>query len=508
MSQRNVVLGALVTLAASVIVLACGGGGSTQQVSSGTVLQNGTIVNTRDGSLITGMTVVIAGGKIQSITAGPVQATGTAQTVDATGQFIVPGFLDMHTHLQDFPVNEQPFVEQLFIANGITGIREMRGSPALVQGAQQINASFVAGAVTPEVLIISGSTIGLNAPPAAAVSASDAVAEVQAQKAYGAGFIKTINGNHDATIAFLAEAKNQGLYVAGHLNPSVSAVDASNAGWHAVEHLGSGMGTLLGCSTDEANVRTALVAGNGVVPPPNPPSWSANTLNAPLYQHVYDTYDAGRCASVAQTFAKNNTWHVPTLIRLRTQRFIDDPAYANDPNLAYVSRTTKASWLAATARYLAMPSTAVTTYHEYFNHELALPSLLKQNGVSMLAGSDTAVIANWVIPGFSLHQEFSLLTAAGMTPLDILQMTTLNGATFLGRTATMGSVEQGKNADLVILSANPMASASNLDKVAGVFLRGKYYSSAALTQMKANVATFYATQMSQGVMPEGAQHED
>jgi imidazolonepropionase-like amidohydrolase len=46
----------------------------------------------------------------------------------------------------------------------------------------------------------------------------------------------------------------------------------------------------------------------------------------------------------------------------------------------------------------------------------------------MLAGSDTAVIANWCIPAYSLHQEFALLAASGLSPLKILQMTTLNGA--------------------------------------------------------------------------------
>jgi imidazolonepropionase-like amidohydrolase len=97
--------------------------------------------------------------------------------------------------------------------------------------------------------------------------------------------------------------------------------------------------------------------------------------------------------------------------------------------------------------------------------ELTLPKLLKQNGVKMLAGSDTAVIVNWCIPGFSLHQEFALLAASGLSPLEILQMTTLNGAQFLGREATMGTVDQGKNADLVLLDANPIEDVANLDKI-------------------------------------------
>ena len=387
-------------------------------------------------------------------------------------------------------------MQQLLIANGITGIREMRGSPELVASAKQINADAAAGRIdAPEILIISGATIGLNAPPAAALTAAAAIAEVQAQKGYAAGFIKTINATHDATLAFLAEAKNQGLYVAGHLNPSVGAIETSNAGWRAIEHLGSGMGTLLACSTQEESVRATLLSGQGVVPPPNPPAWTANALNAPLYQTVNDTYDAARCQTVAQAFAKNGTWHVPTLIRLRTQRFVEDPQYRNDPNLIYVSKATRAAWEAAAVRQTTtLPASAIATFHQYFGREQSLPKLLKQGNVKMLAGSDTAVIANWVIPGFSLHQEFALLSAGGLTPLEILQMTTLNGAEFLSREATMGAVEVGKNADLVMLDANPIADVANLDKISGVFLKGKYFSKAALDQLKGGVAAVYASQ--------------
>ena len=500
----------LSALLGGAVVAACGGNGDTVEVSHGTVIQNATIVDTRDGSLVTGQSIIIDGRTIARITSDPVQATGSAVVIDATAKFVVPGFLDMHTHLLDSPAVEQPLVEQLLIASGITGIREMRGAPDLVQAARTLNTASAAGTVdAPEILLIPGATIGLNAPPAAATSASDAALTVQQEKAYGAQFIKTIGANREATFAFLAEARNQGLTVAGHLNPSVSARESSVAGWKAIEHLGSGMGTLLGCSTQEDSVRAALLVNQGVTPAPNPPSWAANTLNAPLYQRVHDSYDAGRCLALAQTFATNGTWHVPTLIRLRTQRFVDDATYANDPNLIYVSRATRASWQAAATRYLTMPASAVTTLHQYFELEQALPLLLKQGGVRMLAGSDTAVIANWVIPGVSLHQEFGLLAAAGLTPLDVLQMTTLNGAQFLGREATMGTVAEGKNADLVLLDGNPIESVANLDRIATVVLKGKVFSAATLARMKSDVARFYATQTVQSVVPgSGTAHDD
>jgi imidazolonepropionase-like amidohydrolase len=109
-------------------------------------------------------------------------------------------------------------------------------------------------------------------------------------------------------------------------------------------------------------------------------------------------------------------------------------------------------------------------------------------GVPMLADSDegTQVI------GFGLHDEFRLLAAAGLSPLKILQMTTRNGAKFLNREATMGSVDIGKNADLVLLDANPVKDVANLGKVWSVVLKGKVFTAADLEKLKADVAAAYA----------------
>ena len=502
MSINKLIAASATVAVLGTIVVACGGSDPIE-VASGTVIQNATVVNTRDGSLTTGMNVVIDGGKIQKITGAAVRAIGAAQTVDATGRFVVPGYNDMHTHLFNVGASdpELPLLQNLLIANGITGIREMGGSPALVLRAKQFNDDLAAGKFdAPEILQIPGQIISGGAPAAASVSAAAASQEVQAQKAYGAGFIKAVGANRDATFALLSEAKNQGLTVAGHLNPTVSATEASNAGWRGVEHLGgASTGMLLDCSSDEDSLRAMIISGNGAPTPPPVPTWTANAANAPIYQRVFDTYNASKCATVAQTFVKNETWHIPTLIRNRTLRFVDDSVYRNDPNLIYVSKATRASWEAAAQRQLAaLPASTIALYHRYFDRELGLAKLLKQNGVKMLSGSDMSIspilTANWVIPGVGLHQEFALLAASGISPLEVLQMTTLNGAQFLNREATMGTVDENKNADLVLLDANPIESVANLGKISGLFLKGKYFSAAALAKLKSDVAQAYESQ--------------
>jgi imidazolonepropionase-like amidohydrolase len=128
----------------------------------------------------------------------------------------------------------------------------------------------------------------------------------------------------------------------------------------------------------------------------------------------------------------------------------------------------------------------VATLQQYYALQLRVTRLMQQNGVKMLAGSDVSGV--WLIPGISLHQEFREMAAAGLTPLQVLQATTLNAAEYLNRQDRAGTVEEGRDADLVLLDANPVASVDNLGAISGLFLDGRYFSKAALEKMKADVA--------------------
>ncbi len=475
----------LLSIATVTVIAACGGNDPAVEVTKGTVFTNATVVNPRDGSTLTGMAVVVDAGKITNVVPmARLSITSPGVTkMDIAGKYVVPGYLDMHTHLFDFPdVQRQA---GLMVVNGITGVREMRGSADEIVAARQLSADNAAGkVVSPEVLAMAGPIIGVQViPPSRA--ASDAVAEVQKEKAYGVDFIKVLSANRDATLALISEAKNQGIYVAGHLSVNLSARDSSNAGWRGVEH---NLNLPIDCSTQEDAIRAAKLAA---VTPPVP----AGALTPAENAQMVDTYSEAKCIALAQTFVKNNTWSIPTLYRIQSLSLMDAPTYQTDPNLQYVSKATLAGWKAATANYSNVnPQSTKDTNAKLVTLMKSLSKLLKQNNVKMLAGSDTSLIAPWVVPGFSLHQEFSLLQAAGLTPLQILQMTTINGAEFMHRESTMGTVDAGKNADLVILNDDPLASVANLSKISGVVLRGRYLAQADLDKIKSDTAAYYASQ--------------
>jgi len=177
---------------------------------------------------------------------------------------------------------------------------------------------------------------------------------------------------------------------------------------------------------------------------------------------------------------------VPTLIRIRTMEIGDDPAYRNDPNLRYVPHATRAMWEDISEQFGKFPQDARDAARALFELQLRLVKSFKAAGAQMMAGSDLG--GGFVVPGIGLNQEFDLLGLAGLTPLEVLQMTTIDGARFLGLEQTMGRIAPGKNADLVLLDADPTASVANLHSIAGVMRAGTYFPNAALEAMKARTA--------------------
>ena len=491
----------LAASAAAALLAACASGDQSPAapapvpLTQGTVIDNISVVDTRDGAISPGMSLVLDQGRIVKIAPThplkPIPITGSATRVDGSGQFVVPGYLDMHTHAMPAPGQAQTHWP-LLLAHGITGVREMSGSPALIAQARQLNADSLAGRVlAPEVLAMPAGLVAGN-PPGSAMAAL-----VGQHKAAGADFIKLITANREATLALLAQAQQQGLGVAGHLPIAISAVDAADAGMRAIEHLGSGMGILLDCAADEAAIRRSMLSG-AAAKPPFPPTFVISptlyrAVEAPLYQRLLDSFDAAKCQAVTQGLARQQTWQVPTLLRLKSMATSSDARWRNDPNLAYVDKTTRALWQSLADQYARqVPAAAAATFRVHFAANQQLTGLMLAQGVKLLAGSDLGGI--WIVPGASLHQEFAELAEAGLSPLQVLQSSTLNGAEFLGRQASMGTVEEGKNADLVLLDANPLADVANLGKISAVVLQGRYLPKTALEAMKQASAQAYAAQ--------------
>lgn len=466
--------------------------GAAQPAGSGLMLDGVTIVDTRDGTLRHNMTIVVSDGKITRIApAGTVAADPSVTSVDARGKFVVPGYNDYHCHPLSQADPEGALT--LLLANGVTGFREMAAWGTMLEARRQ--GKLLPPIEAPELLEMAGEII----TPMNAGTPEAAVAEVQRQQALGADFIKIIDYSPPVFYAIAAECKRLNMRFIGHLPPTLDPRDAARAGMRSIEHIGTRDSLLLACSTEETALRPAALAFVPRPAPagPLPPSIIARSVANPTmstgleeiarYQRVIDTYSEAKCRDLAALFATLGTWHVPTLIRIRTMSVGEDPQYRNDPNLQYVPQQTRQMWEDVSQQFAAkFPASAHATLKATYAASQRLVKPFRDAGVPMMTGSDLG--GGFVVAGFGLHQEFDLLEAAGLSPLDVLQMTTLNGAKFLGREATMGTVAEGKNANLVLLDANPIASVQNLHRIAGVVRNGSYHSAVALSAMKQKTA--------------------
>jgi imidazolonepropionase-like amidohydrolase len=238
-----------------------------------------------------------------------------------------------------------------------------------------------------------------------------------------------------------------------------------DAGQKSIEHL---MGLFEGCSTKEDK----FIQGEG---------------NLKL---LLTTQDPQRCDALTKLLAKNQTWQVPTLAWQRGGTFLDQRDLKHQPLDKYVP----AYWRDVTWRRFTeemMPDLLhdpLTLRQDYFARNLQMVNALHKAGVPFMAGTDTAP-GVYIMPGFSLHDELTNFVEAGFTPMESLQTATSNPAKFLGMETSYGSIEPGKIADLLMLSANPLDDIHNTQKITAVVANGRFLDRSGLDQILAKVET-------------------
>ena len=450
------------------------------------------VVDPRDGAVTAHQNVWISGGRITRISAG-VGRDNAEQSIDGGGRFLVPGFNDMHAH----PLNlDDPGAElRLMLAFGITGYRQMSGTPELLRNRAE--RARDGDDEVPRLLATAGAVL----TPMNAGTVATAVEQVRRQAEAGADFIKAGFISPEIYFAVQAEADRVGIEVLGHLPGGIDPRAASRAGFRSIEHVGPGLGVLAGCSCHEDHLRTASAKSPFRAPPfripfadriamkligrivLNPALQTTPATLAAMRDGI-DSFDEAMARELARQFAADDTWSCPTLIRIRAQELCDDPAFAADPDLKYVTAREREAWSGAATKFRSkFDDTQREVFAEMFALQQRMVKLLDEEGAPLLAGTD-AVGAVWVVAGASLHDEFDLLAGAGLTPLRILQAATIEPARFLHREADAGTVEPGQEADLVLLDADPTATTANLHTVSAVVRAGRYHSPGDLAALR------------------------
>src|SRR5712691_6873036 len=229
--------------------------------SKSLVLAHATVIDATGAPAKRNMSIVIVDGRIVALgKTGKVRVPADAEVIDATGKFLIPGLWDMHIHSGGYENGKKYF--PLLIANGITGIRDM-GSP--LDEILRLRREVEAGEIIGPHMIIAGPIVQGPLPFRMPLFISvnnraEARQAVISLKGHGVNFIKVQDAlPRELYFVIAAEAKRQRIPFAGHVPPSVSAAETSNAGQRSIEHLGGRFyGVLLGCSDREAEL-TSMV---------------------------------------------------------------------------------------------------------------------------------------------------------------------------------------------------------------------------------------------------------
>jgi len=432
------------------------------------VINGATVVDVRSGALLPDQTVILEKNRIASVEPSKTaKYPRNAPSVNARGYFLIPGLWDMHVHLVfgDWFPDAADISLPMFIANGVTGVRDMGSELQEVQNwRDEIEAGRMLG---PRIYTAGPMLDGPKPrfPSSIAVSTpEDGRRAVEQLKDRGADFVKLQSLiPRDAVFAIAEEAKKQEIAFEGHVPDSVRASEMSERGMKSFEHL---IGIFEGSSPNEDEF---LKGGKSET-------------------KFLATYDPGRAAALAAALAKNQTWQCPTLVWERGGNLLDVTDLSKDTRAKYVP----ASWKDKTWKRFTEEITQgygaddITVRKRFLDKELEVVGLLHRAGVPFLAGTDTPPGVH-IFPGFSLHEELQRFVSAGFTPLEALQTATLNPAKFFGIEEQTGTVEKGKLADLVLLSANPLQDIANTQKIAAVIVNGHYYSSKDLEKILAGV---------------------
>jgi imidazolonepropionase-like amidohydrolase len=414
----------------------------------------------------TGQTVVVDGGRIVRV--GPTaDAVKALETIDGEGRFLIPGLWDFHVHL----TYDEAFTEAmpgLFLSYGITSIRDTGG--VLEKVLPVVQTLRAEGATAPRVFfsgpLLDGEHVVYDGQdrPALAIGNPDvetARRNVAMLADAGVDFLKIYEMVTPEVFAALVEEANaRGLPMDGHVPLSMLARDA---GPHvqSLEHLRN---LEMDCAAGAESLleeRRRILDGWEEGPGGDLRSRLHSLQRLPA---VAD-YDEARCSELFGSLM--STIQVPTL-RLNGSSMVspfDRPDWTDA--LDRLPDDVATAWREATERRRGTVPSADTTYAAW---SLFLVGLMHDAGVPIGAGTDTPI--GFSVPGYSLHSELEMLVRAGLSPLEALHAATVRPAEFFGLTRAMGTVEEGRLADLVLLGANPLEDIANTRAVEAVVTKG------------------------------------
>ena len=455
-------------------------GACAQTQTANLAIRGATVVDVTTGALLSDQTVLVDGNRIVAI--GPAHAVAVpdaADVLEAAGGYLIPGLWDAHVHSAGSVGWHFP----LYVTHGITSVRNMHsGADDPLDLVLSIKRRVTAGELLGPRFLANGNVVD-GAPPVwpgsvVVENAEAARAAVDSLADGGADFIKVYDRlTPGAYFAALDRAKERGIPVDGHLPFLIRPEEAVAAGQRTFEHTS---GITMGCASGSDALRADYVSYLERVPemPPYPDQMVEFFR---LVRRALEARDPELCRRAARSFREHGVVTVPTLVN----NAADDPRgfVADAERMNLMPRWVREEW-----RTMAEgPDLLGELLGPVAESGIGNVRVLHEEGVVILAGTD---VGNpFLVPGLSLHRELERLTEAGLSPLEALQAATLLPARVFGVEDSLGTVETGKLADLVLLEANPLEAITNTRRIRAVVIDGRLLRRSDLDRLLAEVST-------------------
>jgi hypothetical protein len=276
----------------------------------------------------------------------------------------------------------------------------------------------------------------------------------------GADFIKVMSRlSPDAFFSLAQRARVRRAVFAGHVPEAVSVSDAVDARQKSQEHM---FGLALACSFDETRLRKERLEAI------EKKDYAALRN---IRERTYATFTSWVANDLFRRMVRFDVWQTPTLTLRKRMSLIDLHRLVEAPEVKFVPEAVRSGWKDPRDEAGQATAEQLEAFRQDYAFHAKLVNLMSRARVPLLAGTDTG--DHYVVPGFALHDELELLVEAGLSPLEALNTATINPARYFNLELTLGTIERGKTADLVLLDADPLADIRNTRRIGAVFTRGR-----------------------------------
>jgi imidazolonepropionase-like amidohydrolase len=455
----------LIALLAGCALREGGAEGPVEARPKALLITHANVVDVLDGRVASDRAILIEGERITAID-GDVEALRRqvkepVDEVDAHGHYAIPGLWDMHMHIEgEDLVEDNRALMPVYVAYGVTTVRDCASNlgPLVLQWRDDVRAGRMFG---PRIFTAGRKLEGLHTMWKGALeidNEQDLSRALDLLVEWKVDFVKitedTLRG--PLFLTSVREARKRGFKVSGHVPFDVPIADLVQAGFSSIEHAPY----MIRLGSDERATAAAFTAGT--------------LTKAEATRLYFRDFDQRRAIEGYKMLAAHQVAVTPTLIGSKQLAFLDEDDHSGDAYLQLLTQRFKANyaWRLEWQRNDS-PARIQQRKADFRLVQQQLP-YLQAAGVTLFAGTDAAALNSFVYPGLALHQELVLFQQGGLTPLVALQSATINGARFMGVADTLGTVEPGKIADLVLLNRNPLVDIAATQDIDAVVRGGAY----------------------------------